>query len=361
MAAKETTKHSERWERGRKIAGCLLCSTALWTGFSLAAPAVSLASGGAQISGAPVVTYGVQEFGNTATDHGEGDEGCAGNSGNSSWWALPVMAGDSVTIDWEGNAEYLDVLPVGTTDFTVSSAPIFVSSDRSENDKQQLVFSAPVTGSVPLDFSNCDGRQGPYDFTAYVQHEVVLSAPPATSTMPLTGSVSIDLSTAGGAPIGDSSLSVALQIQGQDDQTWTTIGTANDASGIATIAYSIPAGFAGQQITIQASTNGDGAYQSATSTTQSTTIAAEPVPPPPPPPPPPPFLSLRHRGETVTGQLRSRAAGTSITVSEQTTAGWKRLARLRSGAHGEFSYRLPRHVSGTLRFAVTAGSATIRA
>jgi hypothetical protein len=55
----------------------------------------------ANIASAPTVAYGVQEFGNTATDSTP-LQGLCPDIETDTWWLLPVLAGDAVTINFEG-------------------------------------------------------------------------------------------------------------------------------------------------------------------------------------------------------------------------------------------------------------------
>jgi hypothetical protein len=142
----------------------------------------AFAAGGGDIASAPVVSYGTQQFGNTATDYGSRELPSCGSG--DSWWQLPVTAGDKVTIDYEGGVDYENTYPVGTTDFNVNDTNVFQQSTIGSNDKQEVVFTAPRTGVMPLEFWNSPGGlcfgtsyndPGPYDFTVYVLHGMRLS------------------------------------------------------------------------------------------------------------------------------------------------------------------------------------------
>jgi hypothetical protein len=146
------------------------------------APA-AFAGGGASIASAPSVAYGQQEFGNTATDYGSQTR--TGQLNGDSWWQLQAIAGDRITVDWEGDASLMEVWPVGTTDYNVNSIQLdhqlspFVNSSNGSNGKMETVFTAPRDGAYPLEFQTVyccnDTPPGPYDFTAYDQHRLVLS------------------------------------------------------------------------------------------------------------------------------------------------------------------------------------------
>lgn len=158
-------------------------------------PATALASGGADIASATTVAYGQQQFGNTATDS------CVfpGSLGQPevSWWLLPVTAGDKATIDLETTsldgpaALFAKLWPVGTTDFNVNTASPFQEVPTKANGKAEMVVPVmPRSGTMPLQFlANGDGcgagTGGPYDFTARVEHRLVVSLSAAGVNRPL--------------------------------------------------------------------------------------------------------------------------------------------------------------------------------
>jgi hypothetical protein len=151
----------------------------------------ALASGGSSIASAPTIVYGQQEFGNTAMDNCSAlQEPALSNQTAESWWLAHVTAGDRVTIDFEGTRSparsvyAAELWPVGTTDFTFPGVDDWTGPETmtlaGENGKAEMVVnSVPRSGMMPLvfaDWYNCDGPNGgPYDFTAYVLHRLVLS------------------------------------------------------------------------------------------------------------------------------------------------------------------------------------------
>jgi hypothetical protein len=165
---------------------------------SLGLPATGMAAGGDSIATAPTVTSGVSQSGNTAIEQGvhanslDGAAHCSHPTGNG-WWSLPVQAGDTVTIDWQAPTyHFLDVYPVGTTDFTQPTSTAFAKSQISDNGHQELVFTAPVSGAMPMVIGegSCtsDGVRGPYSFTATMTHPAPAPAPaPATCPSGSTG------------------------------------------------------------------------------------------------------------------------------------------------------------------------------
>lgn len=133
---------------------------------------VAHAAGGASIASAPVVTYGQQEFGNTTTD---GGFAFIAGDGGSSWWNLPVVTGDRITIDLTGQTEgdgfTASAYAVGTNDYNFDQRRPFAAS--MQNNTFKFGFTAPGSGMMPLNVYTPDSV-GPYSFTASVQHSVVL-------------------------------------------------------------------------------------------------------------------------------------------------------------------------------------------
>lgn len=267
------------------------------------------------IATAPIAQLGQQQFGNTA-------DGSNATGELDSFWILPVTAGDAVTIDWEaqyGNVENLRAYPVGTNDFNVNSTYPITFQDASENGKDEFQFTAPRTGTMPLDFTCCPpgdfGSGGPYDFTASVQHVVRLSVP-AVNRLGPSGSVKVGVHNPDGVTITDPALSVALQLHGAG-QTWSPAGSASPSSGTATIPYTVPRSLAGQTLYLRVIASGP-SYITEASTTQR------------PSAPPPPSLRILTRTARVnresvrlslscrgvfwrcTGALTLRLGGTSL-------------------------------------------------
>jgi hypothetical protein len=180
---------------------CLEGSTRCWTGvlrreatwltvalafLLIGAVSSASAAGGSSIASAPTVVYGQQEVGNTAADYGSQTR--TGDLNGDSWWRLQATAGDRITIDWEGNADELNVWPAGTTDYNIEAnsddgvSSNFVSAYNGANLKMETVLTVPRDGSYPLEFltdypfCGCGVDPGPYDFTAYVQHALVIAS-----------------------------------------------------------------------------------------------------------------------------------------------------------------------------------------
>jgi hypothetical protein len=241
--------------RIRRFMGCglpvLLAGVGAWT-----APA--LAAGGSNIRSAPMIAYGQQEFGNTATDSTEAQDFC----GRQSWWMLPVVSGDRVTIDFEGpGLGYAITYPIGTTDFNVAHTGWFHETQIGDNGAGESVFNASSSGVMPVDFvtDDCDFDDsydpGPYDFTAYVAHGVVLSIPHVRS-LKHKGTLSVGAHTPDGGAISDPAL--VVQVQMKRHSHWTTIGAAPVANSLATVHLAIPKRVHSKRISLRSRSTGPG-------------------------------------------------------------------------------------------------------
>jgi hypothetical protein len=231
----------------------------------IAFPPAAIADGGNSISSAPAITYGQQEFGNTAT--GETvvvDEGFA--TCHRSFWSLSVTAGDEIIVDWEaevGNTKF-NVYPVGTNDFNFESTreSPFVAFALGGNHKDEGKLTAPVGGSMPVMIAAlCGDPVGSYAFTAYVRHAVRLSIHPR-STLPTNGTMSVSVRNPEGGAISDPSLQVTLQVLAHGH--WMTVGRAPAANAVAMVHFSIPRSLLRKRVSLRAMATGDG-YQTATS------------------------------------------------------------------------------------------------
>ncbi len=76
---------------------------ARWLGAGLACLLIgaptALADGGPKIAGAPTIPFGEPQFGNTLNG------GRSLDGAYNSYWSLPVIAGDQITIEWRGPVE----------------------------------------------------------------------------------------------------------------------------------------------------------------------------------------------------------------------------------------------------------------
>jgi hypothetical protein len=244
----------------------LLASVALGT-----FPNVAIATGGASISAAPIVSLGQQEFGNTATDDGKPNDACLNAS--DSWWLFDVSAGDLITVDYEGGVSDVYVYAPGTNDFNVNGADAIATSHFGNNDKQEFVFSAPTDGVLPTNFAdyNCYDTppRGPYDFVVYIKHAVRLSVPPI-STLGLSGTLAVGAHKPDGAPISDDGLDIALQVR-DAGKGWSSIGHASPSGGAVDIRYAIPSSLVRRTLRVRALATGP-SYTTETSSAENVAL-----------------------------------------------------------------------------------------
>jgi hypothetical protein len=240
-------------------------------------PPAALADGATSIAGAPLVVYGQQQFGNTATGGIDRADDCAWRY--SSNWLLPVVAGDQVTIDWQaqGIATQLAVLPLGTNDFNVGGTAPTAQDALSAGGRGEVVFTASATGSLPLVFRSRSGGifcytgndTGPYDFTAYVRHVVRLGLPVVSSVL-RKGTVDVGVHNAEGGPISDPSLLVEVQLK--TGKVWSSVGRAPAVNGVARVPLNIPRHDVGLSFGLRAIAHG-ASYLDAASSSQRVLIA----------------------------------------------------------------------------------------
>jgi hypothetical protein len=231
------------------------CGAVLVLGLA-AAPAV--AEGGPSIAAATPIVFGQQEFGSTAAGAQVRDYGFG-------FWALNVVAGDRVTIDWEAQSGHpqLDVYAAGTTDFAVVNATAVATQRLTENGRNELVLTAPATGAMPVELSaigtgcGCpEGRddRGPYDFAATVRHALSVSMP-RVRKLPTRGILRVGVRNPEGGLISDPGLTVTLQLK-RPGAAWKTIGRAPVANSLATVTYAVPAILRHRKMTLRAVAQG---------------------------------------------------------------------------------------------------------
>ena len=275
--------------QARRIRAWIICSTlaaALLLGLALL-PGTALATGGKSIAAAPPVVYGQQEFGNTATDQYL-EDGCFLGFANlyRSYWSLSVTAGDLLTINWEGTpGTELEVMPVGTTDYTLFQTDPVVDQSLSSNGKNQAQYAAPVAGSMPLYFQVCasDSEEvpGPYDFTVTAQHALVVGLTPRLHIR--TNSVLYGTATlASGLPAPDGLVFTltATWPAGSASYSATSVG-----GGLA-VPLALPESAEGEAVTFAVTRAADVQYQAAKSAELSIKVARPRVAPPAPAPKP---------------------------------------------------------------------------
>jgi hypothetical protein len=215
----------------------------------------AMADGGSSIASAPTVTYGKQELGNTAT----------GQKAGSCWrsyWMLPVLAGDQVTVAWEGVPETdLIIFPVGTTDYTYFQTDSILFQELSANGKNQAQFSASVSGEMPLVFQHCfsEPEPGPYDFTAVDKHGLAAGLTPTTYIYPTSAiSGTAHLVDGSAAPDGMVFNLVAKWHSNGQLLRWAT--SASSAAGGLAFQLALPQETTGKKVRLAISRAEDGAF-----------------------------------------------------------------------------------------------------
>ena len=146
----------------------------------LAAASSAQAAGGASIATAPAVAYGQQQFATGV----QGGQFCGTYV---SWWAMPVTAGDRLTVDYQlqvaGGEDYFTgvfVYQAGTTDFNATTSHIVQEGgpDAFDGLTGELKLTAAQSGSMPLEFystQGCGAVPGTGVFTVNVQHSLTAS------------------------------------------------------------------------------------------------------------------------------------------------------------------------------------------
>ncbi|HWF34702.1 MAG TPA: PASTA domain-containing protein [Solirubrobacteraceae bacterium] len=243
-----------------------------------AGSAVALADGAATIAGATPVAVGQLELGNTLN----GGVTTDGLDGYESYWALNVVNGDNVTIDWQapldvaGNGSLLSAYEVGTTDANLADQGPVEADALGANGLDEMTFTADMTGVMPLqvEANECcsESLPGPYQFTATVTHAVVLTVPSVTSVS-TRGTIDIGVANPDGVGLSDPALAVSLEVQAGGSSGWTPIGAASASAGTARIAYTVPAALVGRTVKLQAVAQG-AAYQTQTSAPRSVSVVA---------------------------------------------------------------------------------------
>jgi hypothetical protein len=231
---------------------------------ALLAPAHAFAAGGKSIATAPPVTYGQQEFGNTAEDQYL-EESCGFEiAAWRSYWNLPVTAGDLLTIDWEGTrGTEIKLVPVGTTDYTLFQVDPVVSEELPSSGRSQVQYTVPLSGVMPLYFRTCTyswDTPGPYNFIVTAQHSLSIGL--ASQTNIQTNSViSGSARLASGAPVPDG-MSFTLTAAWPDGNASYT---AASVGGGLSFQLALPESTEGQAVALTMSRAADSEYLEAKS------------------------------------------------------------------------------------------------
>jgi hypothetical protein len=237
----------------RRVTTVVLFLVALAT-----APSVQ-AEGGAAISGAPGVAYGQQDFGYL---HFVKVDDCR------QWWVLPTVAGDHLQIDWEVQDPYIELrlYALGTSDFNFLQTSARANGGVNSNLKAEFTYVSEETGGLPMLFTDpgCYGNAepGPYNFTAYVTHSLVVGSPNA-SVLHAKGVLAVPVHDPAGGEINDPAVTCALEIKSHGQ--WTTIGTAPVASSLATIRFAVPARLRHEHVNVRAVAKGAGYFTASSS------------------------------------------------------------------------------------------------
>lgn len=233
----------------------------------LLSPTASLAEGGTSIAGAPSVVFGQQEFGNLLYGPPDGENThCIPNY--RSWWTVPAIAGDTITIDWEGQnrGDYLQLFTPGISDFTYSKATPVANSNLNDNAKAEVTYTAAQTGNLPLEFIanndfECDVLPGPYNFTAFVTHTVRLALP-RLARLHRTGVLPVSVHTAEGGVITDPGLQVTVQIK--RGKSWLSVGSTPVTNSVAAVPIAIPSRYRHQKVSLRAVAHGSSYHSAST-------------------------------------------------------------------------------------------------
>lgn len=246
-------------------------------------PATALAEGGKSIATAPSVVYGQQQFGNTAT--GQYLENSCGFliGGYRSYWGLSVLAGDLLTINWEGTpGTRLELMPVGTTDYTLFQTDPALYQDLSSNGKNQAQYTAPVSGTMLLYFRVCkyyEEEPGPYSFVAAVQHALSAALNLITNIY-TTSTIGGTASLADGTPAPDGLVFNLIAKWHRGDELLSAATSAAATSGSLSFQLALPAETAGKTVRLAISRAADSSYQAAKSAPVNVKVAGPPTPPP---------------------------------------------------------------------------------
>jgi hypothetical protein len=217
---------------------------------------------GPSIASATTIVPGQLEFGNTLNGHQYKNDNCMTGTRTDfeSFWALNAVVGDKFVVTWEAVPQtWIEVLPIGTTDFNYTKAKSFLHESISSNGKGEFSFSETSTsGTLPFVVHNalCEPPYGPgpYSFTVVVTHALEVSLP-ITHALRRVGALSVSTHNPEGVRIEDPAVQVDVQVKGRGG--WQTIGRGTAAS--ASIAYRIPASLRHvRRVTLRALASGTG-------------------------------------------------------------------------------------------------------
>jgi hypothetical protein len=239
------------------------------------APA-AVAAGGPNIASGTLVTPGQQMFGDTSA----GEYNC----GPADYWNLPLLAGDRARIDWTSlqdsdgidYASGLALFPAGTTDFSINNVEPAEEYYLGSNHRAESVFAAGTSGTYPMVFtmSGCGGSTpgGPFNFTAYVTHAIVVSMGSVSGLADRRGSVTVRAHRPDGQPLSDPAVHVSL-IAAWRGRKPHPVATASPVNGKARLAVKLPQSTRGKKVTLRAVASGTG-YRAARSASRKVRVQA---------------------------------------------------------------------------------------
>lgn len=286
-------------KRGR-IAFSVFAVLATMAALLALVPAHALAEGGKSIATAPSVVYGQQEFGNTAAGAEYPGKGCGFlgvNTYRDQFWLLNATAGDLLTINWGGvNNTKLWLYPPGTTDYTVFNYETVAEQEQNANGKNQLQYSVPVSGTMPLEFSVCypeSEAPGPYDFTVTAQHGLsvnLLPRPHVRTNSIIYGSAAL----VSGAPVPDGTTFTLTANWSNGSASYSAVS----AGGSLAFTLALPEELEGRTITLALNRAADSQYLEPKAAEIQTHVARPRVQPTP--------ATHRHRRLRCRGHFKKR-------------------------------------------------------
>jgi hypothetical protein len=225
---------------------------------------------GTSIATAEAVAFGQQEFGNTINGRLWENNNC--NEGkrkeNESYWALGLVVGDELTIDWEAQQPQtkLELFPIGTTDFNLGKTTPLAQQGLSNNNKNELKYTdSTVSGAMPLIIHNasCEGTNGPgpYSFVVNVLHAVTVFLP-RLSVVRSSGAMTVSVRSLEGNNPPGAALTVELQLAGRGG--WRTIGRGTTSGTSVLVHFRVPGLLRHRRATLRALAHGH-EYKPATS------------------------------------------------------------------------------------------------
>jgi hypothetical protein len=212
------------------------------------------------VTAEPTIVPGHQEFGNSTGDTRISLAWVA------SYWGLPVIAGDRVTVDIQGTATQNESFafyaePVGTqNDLGIDqlSADAVGRADENARNLGVCHFSAPQTGTMPLAFTTGYIDAGPYDFTVNVRHAVDMRLP-GIHRVARAGTLRVQAHDPDGRPLTVPGLTIRLQYE-TSGHHWKAVGHASPRRGGAHVHYRLPARLAGHVVHLRAKASGGGYF-----------------------------------------------------------------------------------------------------